>query len=46
VNGNDKKELESIDAAMMFLSTFSSMFTGFIMSLIRIREPYFRFLIT
>ena len=31
---------------MMFLSTFTSMFTGFIMSLIRIQEPYFKFLFT
>jgi hypothetical protein len=30
----------------MFLSTFTSMFTGFIMSLIRIQEPYFKFLFT
>ncbi len=30
---------------MMFLSTLSTMLTGFIMSIIRIREPYMKFLI-
>lgn len=30
---------------MMFMSTMATMVTGFVMSIIRIREPYFKFLI-
>jgi len=30
---------------MMKISIYSSMLTGFIMSIIRAREPYFKFLI-
>ena len=30
---------------MMFMSTMATMVTGFVMSMIRIREPYFKFLI-
>ena len=29
----------------MFISTIATMVTGFVMSIIRIREPYFKFLI-
>ena len=31
---------------MMFISTFTSMFTGVVMSTVRISEPYMKFLIT
>jgi hypothetical protein len=44
-NSEDKIELEGIDETMKFISTFTSMFTGVIMSGVRVSEPYMRFLI-
>jgi hypothetical protein len=40
------EEYENIDTVMMKIQIYASILTGFIMSLIRAREPYFRFLIS
>lgn len=38
-------QYESINLTLMKITIYTSMLTGFIMSIIRAREPYFRFLI-
>lgn len=42
---SDYQKYLRIDKWMMNISIYSSMMTGFIMSIIRAREPYFKFLI-
>jgi hypothetical protein len=39
-------KLSTVNRSMMFISTISTMLTGFVMSMIRIREPYMKFLMT